>query len=113
MVLFLNINLLSPLHHGYCNQASYQMFNPVNNSNCGLQSPDNLLSRLKYNLEQARIIARKKRIEISPIVEETQLNFNIKLSEFIENIITEKKEIEDKFLQLENRIIQLENKKII
>ena len=37
-------------------------------------------------------------------IDETQLNFNKKLSTFIENIIDEKKQMEDKIIELENKV---------
>ena len=69
-----------------------------------VQTPKNLLHSLKYKLEIGRNKAIKRRKEINLFIDETQLNFYKKLSIFIVNIISEKKNLEDKLIKLETKL---------
>ena len=84
----------------HCTKASIKMFE----SNSVTDTFDRLLSMLKYELRSNRIKAIHRRTEIKTYIDQTQLNFNKNLSTFIENIINEKKQMEDKILELENKI---------
>ena len=68
---------------------------------------DNLLSSIHIGISTSSTAAIKRRIEIKTFIEETQLNFNKKLSIFIENIIEEKKQMENKIIELERKLNKL------
>ena len=82
----------------YISNISKEMFKS------NLQTPKNLLHSLRYNLETGRNKAIKRRKEINLFIDETQLNFYKKLSIFIVNIISEKKNLEDKLIKLETKL---------
>ena len=58
-------------------------------------------------LSQENEKALKRRTELKPFIAETQLEFNIKLSTFMETIIDEKTQMENKIIELENSITKL------
>jgi len=77
-----------------CNEEANQMFSGIEPHTWG-----NLLNIVKSKIKEYGIASIKRREEIKP-----QLDFNKKLSTFIENIIDEKKQIEDKITELENKV---------
>lgn len=87
----------------HCNHSVEKIFSsphmqPYN------QSYDTLLSDFKHIATEETKKACKRRYEIKTYIDETQLDFNKKLSTFIENIIDEKKQMEDKITELENKV---------
>ena len=94
----------------HCTEASIQMYKYTKMPNSGIDSYDKLLSSLLGNLRGDRLKAIQRRIEIKTYIDETQLIFNKNLSNFIENIIDEKKQMEDKILELEGNINKLVKK---
>ena len=66
-----------------------------------------ILSSIHSEISTGSTAAIKRRIEIKTFIEETQLNFNKKLSIFIENIIEEKKQIKNKIIELERKLNKL------
>ena len=68
---------------------------------------DKLLSTIHSEISTGSTAAHKRRQEIKIFIEETQLNFYKKLSTFIENIIEEKKQMEDKIIELERKLNKL------
>jgi len=77
-----------------CNEGANQMFSGIEPHKWG-----NLLNIVKSIIKKYGIASIKRREEIKP-----QLNFNKKLSSFIENIIGEKKQMEDKITELDNKV---------
>jgi hypothetical protein len=82
-----------------CNEASINMFSSTKG-----HTFDCLLDATKNTIKTQGIAAQARRNEIKHFIDETQLNFNKKLSSFIENIINEKKQMEDRILELENKV---------
>lgn len=67
-----------------------------------------LLNAFKEISTHERSKADSRRCEIQNYnLSKTQLSFNKKLSSFIENIIDEKKQMEDKIIELENKVNKL------
>lgn len=77
-----------------CNEGANQMFSGIEPHTWG-----NLLTIVKLIIEKYGIASIKRREEIKP-----QLDLNKKLSTFIENIIDEKKQMENKITELENKL---------
>ena len=67
----------------------------------------NLLSNFTSIIHRENEKALKRRTELKPFIAETQLEFNIKLSTFMETIIDEKTQMENKIIELENSITKL------
>ena len=87
----------------HCNEAFKKLVKrPSNEHTFG-----NLLSSICSTISTSSTAAHKRRNEIKIFIEETQLNFNKKLSTFIENIIEEKKQMEDKIIELERKLNKL------
>jgi hypothetical protein len=87
----------------YCNETFKELF---------LRTSDNhkidlFLSQMKHKTSVGAKEAIKRRSEIKTYIDETQLNFNKRLSSFIENIIDEKKQIENKITELERKVNKL------
>ena len=85
-----------------CNEESMRFFSSDQRHTFGT-----LLDRIKYEIKTQAIAAQARRNEIKHFIDETQLNFNKKLSSFIENIIVEKKQMEDKIIELEIKVNKL------
>jgi hypothetical protein len=73
----------------------------------GNQTYGELLCQFKSIISQENEKALKRRTELKPFIAETQLEFNIKLSTFMETIIDEKTQMENKIIELENSITKL------
>jgi hypothetical protein len=73
----------------------------------GSNTYSNLLSCMRTIISQENEKALKRRAELKPFIAETQLEFNIKLSTFMETIIDEKTQMENKIIELENSITKL------
>ena len=91
----------------HCTEASIKMFRYSQMPNSGNDTFDTLLSLTKTELQNERIKAINRRKDIKTYIDETQLNFNKNLSNFIENIIDEKTQMEDRILELEGNINKL------
>ena len=91
----------------HCTEASIKMFKYSQMPNSGKDTFDTLLSLTKTELHDERIKAINRRKDIKTYIDETQLNFNKNLSNFIENIIDEKTQMEDRILELEGNINNL------
>ena len=87
----------------HCNEAFKKLFKIPSNEH----TFDNLLNILRSEISTGSTAAHKRREEIKIFIEETQLNFYKKLSTFIENIIEEKKQMEDKIIELERKLNKL------
>jgi seryl-tRNA synthetase len=83
-----------------CNEASIKLLKYCSSN----YNFDALISLTKEEIKTQGIAAQARRNEIKHFIDETQLNFNKKLSSFIENIIDEKKQMEDKITELDNKV---------
>jgi hypothetical protein len=87
----------------HCEHSVHKVFSLSN----GNHNYSNILTTFKSIVSEQRINAINRRTEIKTYIDETQLSFNKKLSSFIENIIDEKKQMEDKIIELENKVNKL------
>ena len=92
-----------------CRAASDMMFDHLNNPGCGKDT----FSKLQYftynHLADVRNKAFQNRKKLKLLSYETQLDFNKTLLNFVENIIIEKKQLEDKILELESNINNIQS----
>lgn len=90
-----------------CNEASIKLLIYSQHPYSRNYNFDSLISLTKEEIKTQGIAAQARRNEIKHFIDETQLSFNKKLSSFIENIIGEKKLMEDKITELDNKVITL------
>ena len=86
-----------------CNEASIKLLRYSQQHN-NPYNFDTLISLTKEEIKTQGIAAQLRRREIKNFMDKTQLDFNKKLSTFIENIIDEKKQMKDKITELENKV---------
>lgn len=87
-----------------CNEESIRLFSPNSTSS---HTFNNLLNYTKLQIKTQANAAQERRNEIKHFIDKTHLDFNKKLSSFIENIIDEKKQMESKIIELENKVNKL------
>lgn len=90
-----------------CNEASIKLFKYSQYPYNGRCNFDDLIILTKTEIKEKGVAAQERRNEIKHFIDESQLDFNKKLSTFIENIIDEKKQMEDKIIELENKVNKL------
>lgn len=87
-----------------CNEASIKLLKYSQHPYSIGYKFDTLISLTKEEIKTQGIAAQQRRQEIKNFMDKTQLNFNKKLSSFIENIIDEKKQMENKITELDNKV---------
>ena len=91
----------------HCNHSVEKIFSGLHGQPYN-HDYNTLLNVFKEISEGERRKASARRYEIqNSNLSKTQLSFNKKLSSFIENIIDEKKQMEDKIIELENKVNKL------
>jgi len=91
-----------------CNEASIKLLIYSQHPYSGNYNFDSLIRLTKEEIKTQGIAAQLRMNEITTYkLMKTQLDLNKKLSSFIENIIDEKKLMEDKITELDNKVITL------